>query len=666
MVSVSHQLFDLANTETPNIPVWLAELSAYYSTDQLQQIERACQLVQPLYRQQFTPAEHPLLQHALGSASILASLNLDSDTLCACILRSIANFQDDWKQTLNQQFGSDIEHMVEGCTRIEYIRALNEQRYQGESDDEQQHIEDLRKMLLAMANDIRVVLIKLAERTQTLRLLHTSSPAQQQRIALETRRIFAPLANRLGIWQLKWELEDLSTRFLDPALYKKVAKLLDSKRLDREDYIADVIRTLELALQQAGIQAEVAGRPKHIYSIINKMRQKKLDFSQLYDVRALRILVEDIPACYTALSVVHDLWPPIISEYDDYIARPKRNNYRSIHTAVTGPNALPLEVQIRTHEMHHFSELGVAAHWRYKEKSRSDSQYDEKIAWLRQLLSWKEELKDQDKQSEQFKKNVFDDVIYVLTPQGKIIDLPKGATPVDFAYSVHTNLGHRTRGAKVNGHIVPLNYQLQNAEQVEILTSKHPAPSRDWLNPNLGFLVRSRARAKVRSWFNQLDSEQQIKQGKALLDKELQRLKVASINQEKLAQQLNYNKPEALLLALAYSKVGTKKLLDAIKAVSPLPVTEPQTPPPPPMRTHPAHKTAGQQAQVMVAGEKNFSTRLAQCCQPTASDNIIAYITRERGLSIHRQDCAFIRNLPERLQAKLIPAEWQPLTRKTT
>jgi GTP pyrophosphokinase len=502
-------------------------------------------------------------------------------------------------------------------------------------------------------DDIRVVLIKLAERTQTLRNLSGASVPQQKLIAQETRSLFAPLANRLGVWQLKWELEDLSVRYLEPELYKKVAKLLDERRVDRERYIADVVSKLKQILSQAGIAAEVTGRPKHIYSIINKMKRKQMDFSELYDVRAVRILVDDIKGCYTALGLIHELWIPISSEFDDYIAHPKSNNYRSLHTAVIGPRGLALEVQIRTHEMHQHSELGVAAHWRYKEGKKTDAQFDEKIAWLRQILEWKEDLSEQGDLQEQFKNELFHDQVYVLTPQGKVIDLPKGATPVDFAYTLHTGLGHRTRGAKVDGSIVPLNYKLRNGQRVEILTVKQGSPSRDWINPSLGFLQSSRARAKVRAWFKSQNHDESVTQGRTQLDRELHRLGITSINQEKLAQRLHFNKLEDLLAALGRNEITQRRIAVAIQEELPTKVIEAAKP----KSFRPATERTAK-ADITVGGVNNLMTRLAKCCNPVAGDAIVGYVTRDRGITIHRKDCAFMMHMAESRSDRKLTAQW--------
>jgi GTP pyrophosphokinase len=508
-------------------------------------------------------------------------------------------------------------------------------------------------MLLAMVEDIRVVLIKLAERTQTLRRLSGASPEQQKRIAQESQGIFAPLANRLGVWQIKWELEDLSLRYLEPQLYKEVAKMLDERRVDREQYIIDVVTQLKCELSQADIKGDVSGRPKHIYSIIKKMKSKQLDFSELYDVRAVRILVDDIKDCYAALGLIHSLWQPIPGEFDDYIARPKSNNYRSLHTAVSGPRGLALEVQIRTFEMHQYSELGVAAHWRYKEGGKSDAKFDEKIAWLRQILAWKDEVSDNGDMLEQFKSELFQDKVYVLTPQGKVIDLPKGATPIDFAYTLHTDLGHRTRGAKVNGSIVPLNTKLQNGQRVEILTSKLGSPSRDWLNSTLGFLQSASARAKVRHWFKYQHFDENVAQGRARLDREIHRAGVGAINQEKIAQKLHFQKLEDFLAAIGRGDVSEHQIALAIQEdVAPRPAEAAQS-------LTPRRITALQsQTGVVIEGVGNLQTNTAKCCKPMLPDAIVGYLTCDHGVTVHRKACTFIARLPEARHNRVLSAQW--------
>ncbi|MCX7192344.1 MAG: bifunctional (p)ppGpp synthetase/guanosine-3',5'-bis(diphosphate) 3'-pyrophosphohydrolase, partial [Proteobacteria bacterium] len=616
-----------SSPQTEDTAAWLATLAPAYTSDEIGVIRRACELAEPLYAGQFELTGTPLIQHAIGAAAILVGMNMDFETLAATILHAVPEYQNDWRELIESGFGSNIKGLVEGISRLEQIRQFREIRSLNSEDNQQ--IEVLRKMLLAMVNDIRVVLIKLAERTQTLRCLSGAGEELQKIIAQETQSLFAPLANRLGVWQIKWELEDLSVRYLDPDLYKKVAKLLDERRIDRERYIDNVVQQLKQALRKAGIEASVTGRPKHIYSIINKMKRKHLAFDELYDVRAVRILVEDVQRCYAALSLVHELWQPIASEYDDYIARPKSNDYRSLHTAVTGPRGQVFEVQIRTHEMHQHSELGVAAHWRYKEGGKTDAKLDEKIVWLRQILEWKQELTSEI--GTQFKNPLFHDQVYVLTPQGRVIDLPKGATPVDFAYLLHTDLGHRTRGAKVNGAIVPLNYKLQSGQRVEILTTKIGGPSRDWLNPALGFLQGVRARAKVRAWFNNQNLDESVAQGRIQLDRELHRHGVTSVNQEKLAQRLHYNKLDDLLAAIGRNKITQRRIAVALQEELPTRVIA---------ITKPVFKPSAERSSstgILIEGMGNLVTRSAKCCNPAPPDVITAYVTRDRGITIHRR-----------------------------
>jgi GTP pyrophosphokinase len=649
-----------SSISSENIQPLLEIVLKSFAPEEAGVIQRACQFSAPLYDCKVELTGTPLLQHALGAAAILAGMNMDYETIAATILHAVPEYLDEWQGKVTQDFGINVKLLVEGISRMEHIQQFSEIPSQGKKDKEEaaQQIESLRKMLLAMVEDIRVVLIKLAERTQTLRHLSGASIEQQKLIAQQTRSLFAPLANRLGVWQLKWELEDLSVRYLEPELYKKIAKQLDERRVDREQFIADVVSRLKQVLSKAGIPAEVTGRPKHIYSIINKMKCKHLDFSELYDVRAVRILVDEnkvdgIRGCYTALGLVHELWPPIESEFDDYIAHPKSNNYRSLHTAVVGPRGLALEVQIRTREMHQHSELGVAAHWRYKEGVKSDNRFDEKIAWLRQILEWKEELADKGALQEQFKNELFHDRVYVLTPQGKVIDLPKGATPVEFAYTLHTDLGHRTRGAKVDGSIVPLNYKLQNGQRVEIMTVKLGGPSRDWINPSLGFLQSPRIRAKVRAWFKSQNLDESIAQGRTQLDRELHRLGVTVINQEKLAQRLHYNKLEDFLAAIGRNEITQRRIAVAIHEELPTKVIEiakPNVIKPPTQRSS--------KADVTVGGVNNLMTRIAKCCNPAPGDAIVGYVTRDRGITIHREDCAFMLRMTDSRRNRKLTAQW--------
>ena len=594
------------------------------------------------------------MQHALGTAAILAGMNMDGETLAAAILHAVPEHLDNWMEKLATDFGANIVVLVLGISRMEQIQHLSDIHWQDKNKEGQaQQIESLRKMLLAMVDDIRVVLIKLAERTQTMRNLSGASEEDRKIIAQEIRGIFAPLANRLGVWQVKWELEDLALRYLEPDLYKKVAKLLDERRVDREQYIVNVLAQLKNELSEADIKAEVTGRSKHINSIVNKMKRKQIDFSELYDVRAVRILVNDIKECYTALGIVHNLWQPIPSEFDDYIAHPKSNDYRSLHTAVVGPRNLALEVQIRTHEMHQHSELGVAAHWRYKEGGKSDSKFDEKIAWLRQILEWKDDVSEGGDMLEQFKSELFQDQVYVLTPQGKVIDLPKGSTPVDFAYTLHTDLGHRTRGAKVDGSIVPLNYKLQNGQRVEILAAKQGTPSRDWLNPSLDYLHSPRARAKVRHWFKHQHYDENVSQGRAQLERELHRLGVTSVNQEKIAQRLKFNKLEDLLAAIGRGDVTPRQIAVAIQEELPAKIETITKP----LVTKPATAPTSTSG-ILVEGVGNLMTKMAKCCKPAPPDAIAGYVTRDRGVTIHRRDCSTMLRMPAQRHDRVLKAQW--------
>jgi GTP pyrophosphokinase len=650
MVSAQHNSPLLSNQDSTDIQHWLVALMDIYTSDEIEIIRQACEFSTPHYHGETSISGTPLLQHAFGAASILVGLHLDYETIAATVLHAIPNHLDSWREKVTARFGRNISSLVSGMVDMERLRQFSKIRATPMQDKEEaaHQVEGLRKMLLAMVEDIRVVLIKLAERTQTLRTLSAATPENQRQVAQETRLIFAPLANRLGVWQIKWELEDLSLRYLEPILYKKVAKLLAEKRIDRELYIEDVVNQLKQTLTAAGVVTEVNGRPKHIYSIIAKMRRKRLDFSELYDVRAIRVLVNSIEDCYAALSFVHELWSPIESEFDDYIAHPKLNGYRSLHTAVVGPNDLVFEVQIRTREMHHDSELGVAAHWRYKENKRAESTLDNKISWLRKILEWKSELADSNELNTQFNNDLLQDRIYVFTPQGKVIDLANGSTPIDFAYTVHTELGHRTRGAKVDGRIVPLNTKLKTGQRVAILSHKQGKPSRDWLSPKLGFLQSTRARAKVRNWFSTQNLDVNIAQGKILLDRELHRVGVSDINQEKLAQKLNFNRPNDLLAALGRSDITPNRVGLAISQNKPS--TSQRKPAPSVQKTN--------TQQVLIGDVNNLEFRIAKCCKPNKTDIIIGYVTRDRGITIHRKDCAFMQRVPEVRKDRMLDARW--------
>ncbi|MGZ8209375.1 MAG: RelA/SpoT family protein [Burkholderiales bacterium] len=612
-------------------------------------VGRAREYVEPLYTRLTTATGEPLLAHVLGVVQTLTELRLDPAAVAAALLFPAYQQSPQAAVAIRETFGAAVAEMAEGAVRMGQIGALSARAAAGPKQQQGAQLESLRKMLLAMVQDVRVVLIRLADHLQTLReSVRSVDPNFQRTTAELTRDIFAPLANRLGIWHLKWELEDLAFRILEPDTYKTVAHLLDEKRLDRERYIEGVARVLRGELERAGIRAEVSGRPKHLYSIYKKMQRKGVGFEALHDVRAVRVLVNDVKDCYAVLGIVHSLWSPIPKEFDDYIAKPKSNEYRSLHTAVIGPEGKAVEVQIRTFDMHQHSEFGVAAHWRYKEGVRHDRSFDDKIAWLRQVLEWKEEVRDASELAEQFKTELFADTVYVLTPQGRVIDLPKGATPIDFAYHVHTDLGHRCRGAKLDGVIVPLNTPLHNGQQVEILAAKLGGPSRDWLNPSLGFLKSPAARTKVRQWFHRQNFEADVAQGRAMLEKELQRHGLTAINLDKFAADMGYVRLTDLLSEIGRGEVGPKQLQDALKP--PAPEARQEIVQPVARKSRATGKSS-----VLVVGIDKLLTLPARCCKPAPPDAIVGFVTRGRGVTVHRANCINVKRLdPDRC----VSAEW--------
>ncbi len=598
------------------------------------------------YVRQGTPELWP---GARETAGILLELALDHECVAAALLVPLLRAQPDTARQLRERFGARICDLAEGVLRMVEIGALSGKSVSPSRPETQAaQLESLRKMLLAMVQDVRVVLIKLADHLRELRaIVKLERNPRQNELAELTRDIFAPLANRLGVWQIKWELEDLALRLLEPESYKRIARLLDEKRQNREHYIQNVVAQLKGELTRAGIAVEVSGRPKHIASIHRKMHNKALDFEGLYDVRAVRVLVQDVKDCYTVLGIVHSIWSPLPKEFDDYIAKPKANNYRSLHTAVIGPEGKSVEVQIRTHEMHEHSELGVAAHWQYKEGSRSDRGYQEKIAWLRQVLDWKDEVSDATELAEQFRTGLFEDTVYVMTPQGRVVDLPKDSTPVDFAYHVHTELGHRCRGARVDGVMVPLNTPLANGQQVEIISVKQGGPSRDWLNPQLGFLKSPGARGKVRQWFNRLNLEVDIAQGRTVLEKELQRRGLSRTNLDQLAADMGYERLGDLLAGLGRGEIGPKALRDALTPEATVVADEEDK-----IITRRSTRVGG---GVLVVGVDKLLTSPAKCCRPAPPEPIVGFVTRGRGVSVHRADCS---NLARLDPVRRIAAEW--------
>jgi GTP pyrophosphokinase len=643
------------------IETWLAGLAGTYPDDDIRTFDAAFAYAREHCADLCGRDGEPLLDRAVGTATILAGLKLDAATVRAGLLIGLPAAGAFDAEAVGARFGAEVAMLVAGVARMEEIRAVS---VAGDADERAAQAERLRKMLLAMVEDIRVVLVKLAERTQALRWLMGADEALRGSTAREVLDLFAPLANRLGIWQLKWELEDLSLRALEPEQYKAIAKMLDERRLDRQRYIEEVVATLKRELAAAGIRAEVTGRPKHIYSIWNKMRRKQAGIDALYDIRAVRVLVDDVKDCYAALGIVHNLWTPLPREFDDYIAKPKANDYRSLHTAVTGPEGKPLEVQIRTFEMHQHSEYGVAAHWRYKEGGtdaklrgvRRDPAFEDRIAWLRQVLDWKDAVADASEWLTAFRSSLFTETIYVLTPQGKVIDLPRGSTPVDFAYAVHTNLGHRCRGARVNGAMVPLNYSLKNGQQVEVVTVREGGPSRDWLNPELGYVQSHRARTKVRQWFKAQQLEETLAHGRAAVERELQRAGATAVNLDAVAVKAGFTRADDLYAAVGRDEINTRQLQVAIRAVV-QPAAAPETAPDEAVLAR-RSKAAGSGSGILVVGVDHLMTSLARCCKPAPPDPIVGFVTRGKGVTIHRRGCTNVGRLRAREPERLIEADW--------
>ena len=592
----------------------------------------------------------------LEMAEILADLHMDTDCLKAAVIyRAVREGQTTLGDVVAIA-GEGIANLIDGVLQMAAISAVmnaDKRMVLGQSSNQ---LENLRRMLVAMVDDVRVALIKLAERTCAIRAVKDAPEQKKQKVAREVFDVYAPLAHRLGIGHLKWELEDLSFRYLQPHAYKKIARLLDEKRLDREGYINSVIDSLQTSLVSVGIDGEISGRAKHIFSIWRKMKRKRIDFYQVYDVRAVRVLVPEVRDCYAVLGIVHNLWQHIPKEFDDYIAAPKENGYRSLHTAVLGPDGKVLEVQIRTQNMHDEAELGVCAHWRYKEgDTKSRESYEDKITWLRQVLEWQEELGDTDVSSviSQFSEDIIEERVYVFTPDGHVVDLPQGATPLDFAYHVHTEVGHRCRGAKVNGRIVPLSYNLKTGEQVAIIKGNEERPSRDWLNPSLGYLSTARARAKAIHWFKRQDRSQNITDGKAILDKEFHRLDVGKVDLESLTDSFNVKSVEDIYASVGAGDLRVGQVLNVIQSsiesepeqgILPFDLRKPEV-----------NKS---DTDFTVDGVSNILTNIAGCCKPVPGDDVIGYVSYGRGVTVHRDDCVELKRLMESDQERLVEVNW--------
>ena len=579
-------------------------------------------------------------------AAIVTSLGLPQDVVAAVHIYPLVRdgFIDDNYNNYNDL--ASLSRIVRGLLRLGGF-SLPLDWQPGEALAVSQS-EALRKMLLAVVSDVRLVLVRIAEQLHRLRSAKNASDAEKLSLALETREIYAALASRLGVWQLKWELEDLAFRYAEPDTYREIAKALKEKRNEREAFIDAVRETLQVELEAVGIDAEISGRPKHIYSIWRKMQRKDRGLESLFDIRAVRVLVNDVKDCYAALGIVHNLWSYLPGEFDDYIANPKDNDYRSLHTAVIGPEGKTVEVQIRSHEMHRQAELGVAAHWRYKEGGGTPEAFDQKIRFLRQLL---EPTGDDSDLLDQIRDDVFEDRVYAVSPKGDVVELPANATPLDFAYHVHTQVGHRCRGAKVNGRIVPLTYNVQNGDQIEIITGSQSQPSRDWLSARLGYLAGARSRAKVRSWFRQQDKDQHLRQGREILERELSRLNVRDVATDTIATQLKRRNADTLCIALGAGDLTAASVATALQQLRG--VDQPKI-----LRRRPARQKTAKPEGMAVSGVGDLMCNFARCCRPVPPEAIVGYITQGRGVSIHRQDCGNFLGLNQRQPERIMEVSW--------
>jgi GTP pyrophosphokinase len=654
----------------------LEQLPDTYTLADKELIQRAYRVAEEAHRGQKRNSGEPYINHCLAVGQVLAELRVPPDVLAAGLLHDTV---EDTKLTLvdiQRDFGDTVASLVDGVTKLTNLPRVSrddqhaEQPTFGKSsvssppmlseiklDNKSNSLgrspdlasETLRKTFLAMGDDVRVVLIKLADRLHNMRTLGHMPEAKRRRIAQQTLDIFAPLANRLGIWQIKWELEDLAFRYVNPAKYKEIAEQLAERRPDRETQIQAIVESLKKLFEEHSIKVEITGRPKHIYSIYKKMQEKGKAFELVRDVRAVRLIVPDVSASYTTLGLIHTHWRPIPGEFDDYIAAPKDNFYQSLHTAVIWDDGKPLEVQIRTPEMHQNAEYGIASHWRYKEGAKRDKSYEQRINWLRNMMEWHSDVNDATEFVESMRSDVFQDRVYVFTPRGDIIDMPAGSTPLDFAYHVHTDIGHRCRGARVNGKLVPLYHELKTGDQVVILTAKRGGPSRDWLNSNLGLVKTQRAKSKIKQWFKKEDYQQNLSQGRLLLERELQRLGIVEVNFEKMARDLGIKTPDEMFVDLGTGDLSVSKVIKEIAETEEnaniLTAGAPTTEPTP-------------IDAVNVVGLKGLLTTMGRCCNPTPGDQIVGYITRGRGATIHRQDCPNILRLGQQDRERLVRVDW--------
>jgi guanosine-3',5'-bis(diphosphate) 3'-pyrophosphohydrolase len=625
--------------------VIVEEMLRHFPHGDAELVRRSYQYAEQAHRGQQRASGGPYVEHPANAAYLLAQLGMDPIAIVAGLLHDVPEDTPYGLEDIRKNFGDEVARLVDGVTKLS--------RFSGVGAEAQQ-AENIRKMFLAMAEDLRVVVIKLCDRLHNMRTLFALAPDKQQRIARQTLEIYAPLAHRLGIWQMKWELEDLAFKYLEPERYTNLADQLASRRAEREKRIKDAMETLSRELAKAGIRAELSGRAKHIYSIWRKMERKNVDLDQIYDLLAVRVIVNEVPECYGALGVIHALWPPIPGQFDDYVAVPKPNLYQSLHTAVMGPGGLPLEIQLRTRKMHEIAEMGIAAHYRYKEGGKADANYESKLAWVRQLMEWQREVADAQEFVEALKLDVFQDQVFVFTPKGEVKELPAGATPIDFAYRIHTDIGHRCIGAKVNGRLVPLDHRLRSGDIVEILTSKNArGPSRDWLA-----MVRTPgAREKIRQWFKRQQREENIAHGKETLEKELRRVAQKSLADvpagaiDALAREMNLHDEETLFAAIGYGAVTPAQVVSKLGVMDDSEITLPLVAPPAPPVTR---------GGVRVKGVTDLLVQFGNCCSPVPGDAIVGYITRGRGVTVHRGDCSNVTGTKDR--ERLVEVEWEDRT----
>ena len=631
----------------------ITRAKGYLPEEKIALVESAYTFASKCHEGQLRVSGGPYIEHPLQTALFLADLQLDGTTIVAALLHDVVEDCDVTHEELQERFGEDVAKLVNGVTKLtrmdlKYMGKDGSQGSNGLQEDNLQ-AESLRKMLVAMAEDVRVVLIKLADRLHNMSTLGALSPQKRRAIAQETLDIYGPLAHRLGIWDIKWRLEDLAFRHLEHEKYKEISKLLAAKRGEREAYINQVVESLKKELNEANLDAQVIGRAKHIYSIYKKMQRYGVqgrELSQIYDLYALRVLVNTKDDCYKALGVVHNLWHPLPGQFDDYIGSPKENQYQSLHTTVMCDGKAPLEVQIRTQDMHHLAEYGVAAHWRYKEGGSGDLLFENKMMWLRQLLEWQREVSGTEEFLESVKTDLFRDQVFVYTPKGDIIELPSGVTPIDFAYKIHTELGHRCIGAKVNGRLVPLDYELQNGDTAEVLTSKvTKGPSLDWLNPNLGYVRSGGAREKVRQWFRKQEQGPNIQRGRDLLRKELKRLNV-DVEEAEIARMFKYDSPEEFLAALGMGSITENHLVSKLSAQQDKPQDEQK----------PVVPLSSPTTGIQVMGVGDLLIRMGRCCDPLPGERIIGYITRSRGVTVHKTTCSNLRIDDE--SERLVSVDW--------